>query len=259
MAFFLVIFLVLFRLSLYGLYRPAVSINKVDIKGTLVIKPVDIERVVLDELSGKYLSIFPKKSIFIYPRKALLQRLKSEFKRIENIDIYIEGFTGLLVNLSERPERYLWCGRDLEEEQTSLKYCFFADSGGYIFSKSPYYSGNIFLEFYGPLFSGENANPIGGAILSEDKFNKLISFENSLGKIGFTPIKILVKPDEDYEIYLFGGGKILATGKNDLDKNIGYLKLAIATDPLKSKIEQSRATLDYLDLRFGNKVFYRFK
>jgi hypothetical protein len=33
---------------------------------------------------------------------------------------------------------------------------------------------------------------------------------------------------------------------------------AIDTDPLKSKLSENRNGLQYLDVRYGNKVFYRF-
>lgn len=258
-SFFLVVMSALFGLALYGLYRPAVSISRVQISGTEVLNPGEIEKVVLEELGGKYWRIFPKKSTFFYPKTDLMGKLKKDFKRIDKIDIKRDGFTGIAISLSERPEHYLWCGRDFVQNRTHLDDCYFADSGGYIFSKAPYYSGDIFLEFYGPLTLGSNSSPISGTILPEDEFGKLMLFRAGLTEMNFVPTKILLNLDGDYEIYFSGGGKILATGKNDLSKNIEYLKLAIATDPLKTKIETSRADLDYLDLRFGNKVFYRFK
>lgn len=246
-------------LVLYELYRPEVNITKVEVIGANVLKPSDIEEAVKSEISGKYFYLVPKRSVFFYPKKGIEAFLKKEFKRIETLDITRAGFEKLVVRLSERGERYLWCGRDLVEERTLDDGCYFVDSGGYVFSRAPYYSGNLFLELYGPLVEGENANPVGGSVLSENSFDKIITFARGLSEFGFVPIKILAKIDGDYDISLLGGGKILVSNKNDLEKNTEYLKSALATDSLKTKISENRDKLDYLDLRFGNKVFFKFK
>ena len=252
---------IIFLLSiiLYGLYRPEVNIKAIEVNGTHVLRLADIEKAVENNISGKYFFLVPKRSAFFYPGGEIAALLKKEFKRIDTLNVARVGFTKLVINLSERPERYLWCGQDIIKERTPDDECYFIDSGGYIFSKAPYYSGNIFLEFYGPLSEGDNSNPAGGSSLSEDSFNKLMAFVNGLDHFNLIPVKILIKADGDYELSLPISGKILISGKNDLEKNIEYLKSTLGADPLKIKMENNRNTLDYLDLRFGNKVFFKFK
>jgi len=246
-------------LTVYGLYRPEVSISSVDVTGANVIKPENIGEFVKNEISGKYLYIFPKKSIFIYPKDKIVAGLRNNFKRIENVNVERKGFTKIAVNLSERPEHYLWCGRDFLDSRKPSDQCYFIDSLGYVFSKAPFYSGNLFFEFYGPLATGENASPIGGTVIAENDFEKIIYFKNFLEELGLPSGKVFVKPDGDYEFYLNEAGKISVSGKNDLAKSAGYLSTALSADPLKSKFEQGSASLEYLDVRFGNKVYYKFK
>lgn len=251
--------LVILGCLIYSLYRPEVNINEIKINGTSVLKPALVERAIEDELVGKYFYLVPKSSYFFYPKNLILSKLRDNFKRIENISIVHKGFTGLVVNLSERNERYLWCGSDFLAELVPENECYFIDSGGYVFSKAPFYSGNLFLEFYGTLSVGDNINPIAGLVLPEDRFEKIISFRSALTLLGFDVIKILTKDDGDYELSVLDGGRILVSSKNNLEKNIEYLKLALATEPLKTKLDMGRENLDYLDLRFGNKVFFKFK
>lgn len=52
--------------------------------------------------------------------------------------------------------------------------------------------------------------------------------------------------------------KIIFSDKVDINKVWSNLVSAIDTNPLKAKLEDSNEVLDYLDLRFGNKVFYKF-
>jgi cell division septal protein FtsQ len=251
--------LVILGCLVYYLHRPEINISEVEVSGTAVIKPALIERAVKDELAGKYFYLVPKSSYFFYPKEYILSELKSDFKRIENIEIKRRGFTGLVINVSERSERYLWCGVNFIAELVPEDECYFIDSGGYVFSGAPFYSGHLFLEFYGSLSNGDSANPVGGIVLPEDRFGKIISFKNAVAKLGLGVTKILTKNDGDYELYLLWGGRIFVNSKNDLDKNAEYLELALETDQLKKKIENERANLDYLDLRFDNKVFYKFK
>lgn len=55
-----------------------------------------------------------------------------------------------------------------------------------------------------------------------------------------------------------GVSKVLITKDVDIKKVWSTLLSAIDTDPLAAKLTQSRETLEYLDIRFGNKVFYKF-
>ncbi|MEK7614730.1 MAG: hypothetical protein AAB428_03635 [Patescibacteria group bacterium] len=256
---FFLVLAVFLGLALYGLYRPEVRVRNISVSGTFVIKPDDIKKMAEGELSGEYFYLLPRRSIFIYPKEELENKLAENFKRIQGINIERTGFTEILINIRERSERYLWCGRDLIEERAPSDGCYFVDSGGYLFSKAPYYSGNLFLEFYGPLADGENNKPVGGTVLPEENFENLIRFGEDLALIHLLPQKILLKADGDYEIFLERGGRVMINSKNNLQKNIEYLKLALATNPLKTKMETARETLDYLDIRFGNKVFYKFR
>jgi hypothetical protein len=55
-----------------------------------------------------------------------------------------------------------------------------------------------------------------------------------------------------------GTGKVIFYKDNDYKKVWSTLVSAIDTDPLKSKLVTSKDELEYLDVRYGNKVFYRF-
>lgn len=55
-----------------------------------------------------------------------------------------------------------------------------------------------------------------------------------------------------------GVSKVLITKDVDTKKAWSTLLSAIDTDPLKTKLTEKRETLEYLDIRFGNKVFYKF-
>lgn len=101
-------------------------------------------------------------------------------------------------------------------------------------------------------------------------FSKLSSFDEKyiedltafIEKISSTLFSISkIKIDSEGDVSLFGEGevsKVLVTTKTDLNKGWSTLVSAIDTDPLKASLEKERDSLLYIDLRFGNKVFYKF-
>lgn len=75
----------------------------------------------------------------------------------------------------------------------------------------------------------------------------------------FPTERILV--DSYGDIYVFASGskgRIILAEKSDFKKAWLALVSAIDTDPLKSSLEKNKEALEYIDLRFGNKVFYKF-
>jgi cell division septal protein FtsQ len=64
---------------------------------------------------------------------------------------------------------------------------------------------------------------------------------------------------EDVTLVNEHGGVIKITKRAQVDKVWGSILSAIDTDPLKSKIADNVSALEYIDARFPNKVFYKFK
>lgn len=67
--------------------------------------------------------------------------------------------------------------------------------------------------------------------------------------------------DENQDIRAEGGpnkSEIIFNAEASMDTVWSNIVSAIDTEPLKSKLENHKDSLQYLDVRFGNKVFFRF-
>ena len=68
--------------------------------------------------------------------------------------------------------------------------------------------------------------------------------------------------DEYHDIYLLGGEyrehAVILSSYSDTKKVWSNIVSAIDTDPLKTKLKTTPHLLEYLDTRFGNKVFFKF-
>ena len=87
----------------------------------------------------------------------------------------------------------------------------------------------------------------------------LVQFSGKVSSLIFPVETILVERTGDVTLLnKEGTSKVLFLQTMDQKKVWSTLVSAIDTDPLKSKLANEKDKLEYLDVRYGNKVFYRF-
>ncbi|MFA5791575.1 MAG: hypothetical protein WC884_00885 [Candidatus Paceibacterota bacterium] len=247
---------VIFILFTYLSGLESLNLGEIKIVGNKVLSTEEIEKVVKDQLSGKYIWLFPKTNIFFYPKNSIRNELEDKFKRVKDINFSIKNNEILEVSLSERIGKYTWCGHIKE---TELEECYFLDEDGYIFDKAPYFSGEVYFKFYGEV------GDILGSYFFRENFKQLISFKDILFGIEIKPVALYVKDGGDIEVFLSKGKEAETEPKiifkiNSIFQNIAEnLKTALNTEPLQSEFKNKYSSLLYLDLRFENKVYSKFK
>lgn len=248
------------------------NIQEVQIVGNKVLDTELLRTAVQEAIAGKYLWLFPKTNILYYPQNALKNGLQNKFKRIKDITLSIQDNKILEVSLNERTAKYTWCGNDLSADIDSTptnenaQKCYFMDETGYLFDEAPYFSGEVYFKFYG-LADNPSPNEMLGAYFSKQNFSQMISFKDVLTDIALKPVALYITPEKDIQIFLSRGAsvsldtspKILLKADADFQNVAENLKTALNTEPLKSEIKNKYASLLYIDLRFKNKVFYKFQ
>lgn len=259
---FLIIFFVLILSISFALRIPAFNINNLIISGNKVIETKVIEDIVKNEISGHYLWLFPKTNFLIYPKYKIKKELNSKFKRFENLSIKVKDFKSLEVNVSEYEGKYLWCGVVVPILNSNINQkCYFLDDSGYIFDEAPYFSGNVFFKFYGDDIVNKE-NPLGSYFI-KDKFVKIIEFKNTIEKMNLKPNALWLDNDREANFSLSNepmiGPRIIFKIDEDYQKLAENLQAAISTEPLQTELKTKLSSLLYIDLRFGNKVYYKFQ
>lgn len=239
---------------------PSIQIKNIEVEGNAIISKAEITDFIKKEISGEYFLLFSKKNFFLYPKGVIERKLADNFKRIEKIEIKSKGLNYLVVNLIERKPYSLWCdggGNSDKIESASSEKCYFLDKNGFVFSEAPEFSGNTFFRYYGLL---KEDNPVGGNYMESLKFKEIRGFVDSLKILGINSVKFHASSEDDYEIDLDNGGKIIFDDKQLLTKTLENLESVLDEIGLgKSSSTDSAVKLDYVDLRFGNKVFYKTK
>src|SRR3989338_6529053 len=238
---------------------PYLQVEKIEISGNSLINGDDLTDAMKAKLEGKYFGLFPKSNIFLIPKDKILAELPKEFKRIKKISLDRKYFGAVAVKLEERNNAVLFC----EKED-----CAYADENGFVFEKAPYFSGAVFLKLVEQRNSdnGGNAKTIdeylGTSLIAESEFKKILEFAGLtrldsarlVSKIGGGVSEVVLKKENIYEFYINEGWKIILNDKNEPQS--AYLNLITALD---ANIKDKRPKLDYIDLRLGNKIYFKYK
>lgn len=238
------------------------NIETVSIQGNKVIDSEEIQKIAQKNLAGYYLFLYPKSNFLIYPRRKIEKEINFNLKRIKEISFNIKNFKTLDIEINEYEGKYLWCGLVIPILNTDLdQKCYFLDEYGYIFDEAPYFSGDVYFKFYGDIDDKKN-NPSGTYYLSQ-KFKSIISLKNNLEKMDLKPTSFYFEDSNQVNISLssepFMGPRIIFKKDANYEKIAENLQAVLATDSFKEKFQKNFYSLEYLDLRFGNKVFYKFK
>jgi hypothetical protein len=234
-----------------------ISISKITVKGNSVLDSEDLSEFASSEMNGRYAGLFKKNNILIYPKNELKDKMLEKYKRVLSIDIYAGSFTSIVIEIVERKPKYLYCGENILSVDEIGK-CYFIDDTGYIYSKAPYFSGNVFFEFYG-LANNNYDDLVGQYFLGTQDFKKINLLRAGISKLGFDLIMFKINEEGDYTFYIKGGGSYIKGGGRILfNKNQDYSIVLDNLDSAMDSILSLNKKINYIDLRFGNKVFYKF-
>lgn len=221
------------------------KIKEIAIKGNDSISVEVLRDKVAERLNGSYYGIFPRDNIFFIPKEEIKKDILSGIPRVKNIRLDRKiFFRNLAVEITERQNGGILCRREV---------CSFVDEDGFVFEKAPYFSGGVYLRFFDERVASSSSIAKGENILPSGEFKKLIDFDEIISKVGMDISKIILKKEEIYELYTAEGWRVLADSQNT--QNDLFRNLTVALDEIKDE----RLKLDYIDLRFGNRVFYKFK
>lgn len=239
------------------------NISEVKVVGNKVVNAEMIKTVVEGEITGNYLWFFPKTNIFFYSKNNIEKALSNQFRRLHDVNLTIKDNKTLEVKITERVASYTWCGDHLvvglpsDNQTVKEEKCYFMDENGYIFDEAPYFSGEVYFKFY----SVGNI----GSYFSKENFKQLIDFKNVLATLGLKPVSLYIEGSGDIKIFLSNFNRtptnpyIILKADADLKKVAENLETAISTEPLLSNLKNKYSSLEYIDLRFGNKVYYKFR
>ena len=243
----------IFLLCVFGLSWASkvsfISINDITVEGNAAVEAEELKRLAKDQIGGNYIKLFSRANRFIYPEDAIAASILTQYQRVKSVDLNVNGKT-LDVRVVERKPSYTWCKGTPETQQETS--CYFLDEQGYIFTEAPVFSGNAYVSFYGIV---EDENPLGSTYLGSSTFKTLDKLISYVSEQGIHPYALLAQKSGTYELYIEPRAKILFKADQDIDTLIDNIRLVMENTELLKQENISR--LEYIDLRFGNKLYYK--
>lgn len=233
------------------------QIDNVSIMGASTINNVEMEKKINESLVGNYIGLIPKTNIFFYPKNAIKEELKNNFKAIQELSIKIKGMNTILVDLKEKDPTSLVC-EGFPEDKGENESCYFIDKAGYIYAKAPQFSNGVYTRYYTGAKVEENI--LGTNFIDQKTFTELENFISIIKKSKLIPTGILIGENGEYEMYIKNIDESIMTVYFDnrfpFDKTATNLIAFIEDAKLKKKSASTTPIFDSINLRFGNNIFY---
>ncbi len=231
-------------------------IERIVVNGNNVVQNASIEHLARETFSGSYFYLFSRSNSLIFPSGELTARILENISQIESVDIVRTDLHTISIDVVEQRPFALWCrefiiAKDSEEE--SEEECFFLNSEGFIFAEAPNFTGNVFFRFYGEVKGDE---PIRKRYTTTTEFLRMNVLIDSLEGLAVTPIELRPENEQDFALYLEEGGKIIYNREQRPSEIVDNLKAVLDSELFK---EVGLVGTDYIDLRFGNKVYFKAK
>ena len=224
---------------------PSLTITSVTASGGETIPADEVKDTANAVLNGMYGRIIPKRFFAFYPQAELLREV-GKVDRIKDVLIERMGQNELRITYGEYTPYALWC-----EAEPSDK-CLFLDERGYAFAPAPQLKGGSFIRYR----NSAQAPEIGKAITSFDDFWKTISLAKLLAADEQFVRSIDVDAVGDLYYGLVSGGELRVSLQQKPEEVFSNLQTILQSGEFK---HLKKENYDYIDLRFGNKVYINEK
>lgn len=241
--FFSVIIFLLCGVSVGVFFIDKFKIKNIIISGNSFLKENEIRWRVESTMSAKIFGIIPQDRFFSFSPEKAKDDLLFQFGRLSSAEVIKDIPSTILVSVKERESFALLC-------LLNTKDCHFVDETGFIFEKAPFFSSGVFVKF----FDERSAKPVEGQFLiNQETLKRLFSFLDKVSAF-FDVTEIYLDDDGVYKLRTVGGLDLILDKADDWDLVFSNFETFFGNYK-----DSGHLDFEYIDLRFGNKVFYKTK
>jgi hypothetical protein len=238
----------------FGLHSPHTRLQTIQVTGTDPSTNKSISLFIQKELAGNYFFVVPRDSILFYFGNHLAIDILKKYPRLETASVALTSLSSISVTVSERLPQALWCGPDPADTAP----CLVLDAKGIAYGAAEASSSSTpYVVYYGALDSSSTPPQF----LTTAQFRALSLFVDLLAqKIDAGPaVSAAVNNEDDVTVTFQDGFRTLfilddaSTHSGDLLQRVS---LVLQSQPFSAN---KIADFEYLDLRFGDKLYYKLK
>lgn len=238
-------------------------VTKINIIGQTSADQGVVQKFVETQLAGRYLGLVPKSSIFFVSKGILITDVSRQFPGLAKVTISWPDLNTLNVTVLDRESKVLWCSGE-----PTKKKCYYLAPTGKIYQEAPSFSDLLYIE----LHSKQGLGQIGDKVIDPKSLIRATAFLNFMKSsmpLWPTPglqlesaevysqddfIAIVIKPSD-----LAWHGSVLFNTDQIANELITNFHSVLKNEKFQTDWQTGNGRLDYLDLRFPGKAFYKFK
>lgn len=232
----LIIFLAVFYLISFS---SIFQVKEIEISGNQKVPTEDIKGLVKDTLPRRIL-FFDSGSILLIDLRRTREELLDKLPQIKKVEFDRDFLSKLIVSIEERkPVAIVENGeKDLFIDDQGIAFEEVSERGSWLLIKDPNQSQDLKL---------------GEKVVEEEKLSPILEIKSELRELGIRISLAEVIGQHRVDIETLEGWKIYFDLESDISKQVFNLDLV-----LKEKISlEKRENLEYVDLRFGNQIYYK--
>lgn len=230
--------------AVYAMRLSQWQIKEISLSGLGVLGEEEIVAVIKESFSGNLAFLIPRSSFFIVSTQRLVSALEEKFPRIRQVSI-TKSFPNLLrVSVKERKPFGIFC---------AVLRCAYVDDSSFAYEEAPNSIGSLIIK----ITSDAEDLKIPAQAVDNLLFERMkLVAEGLKDKFDFDTIgyQLFSKIPREIRVTTSEGFQIYINRDDDFESVFRVLKKV-----LDEEIKEKRLQLEYIDARFGNKVFYKFK
>jgi hypothetical protein len=243
---FILLFFSVFGGAVYFARYPDWQISEIIITGLERLAPETIRENVEKEIQGNFAFIFPRKSYMLIRADTIKKEIVKDFPRVESVSVTKEFPSKIVVEVKERSFWAVYCVK-------GEALCGYIDKTGFVYEEAPHSTSLLIRKI---------ESDRGSVVVPSQKFDalfieKLDMFAEALRNGAREEVgTFLVSEDleDEFKVETQSGFYLYVKRDDDPEKVVKILKTF-----LEKEIGTNKKLLEYVDLRFGNKVFYKLQ
>ena len=249
---------------LYGAYlflmRESFMVRTATVNGLRAISADDFNNSLDSYLGEMVLSIFPRREFFVLSTEGLGVYLKREFPTIKTIEINKKLPNALTISLVERDIWGVACEPIQAEAYTAsstiisgdIAQCVYIDEDGFGFRQAPVFSAGSLTK---KIITDINAVSVGSIITTQQIIKLYDGVQSILHEYTLPLSSLILAKETPHDVRIYSGSWYILV---DPSVNINALR-GIFQQLVEKNLKGKFSQLEYMDLRFGNKVFLKKK
>ncbi|MEK7460367.1 MAG: hypothetical protein AAB628_02360 [Patescibacteria group bacterium] len=244
------------------------KIQHIEIKNGGVVSQDEILADVKSLLVGNYYLAYSRENSYLFPKNEIEALLVDTYPVLATVRAGRTDSHTIFIETTAREEYALWCGEkylfENPYQKGDLTNCYFIDKDGFLFSKAPAFSSGVYFEVYAPLDYKNEGDPLRSSVRSSE-YHAVTNIYDVFRKDLAEPMRIVIKEEGEISVILntsalhpFLRGVEIRTDMNtNATTSASNLIKALSTQFPNGEV--SKKKLIYIDMRFGNKIFFGYE